>query len=96
MRCVYWHDISETDHEITIDGDQARHLIKVVRIKLNENILLNNGRGLGITGKVLKIEKKSVAIEVINIKKELRNVRSIALCMVKKKLLNYQSGKQRN
>ena len=70
------------------------HLTKLYD-KLNENILLNNGRGLGITGKVLKIEKKSVAIEVINIKKELRNVRSIALCMVKE-ALNYQSGKQRN
>ena len=87
MRCVYWPNISETDHEITIDGDQARHLIKVVRIKLNENILLNNGDGLGVIGKVIKIEKKSVDIEVINVKKEIKNERSIALCMVKKEAL---------
>ena len=87
MRCVYWPSISENDYEITIDGDQARHLIKVVRIKLNENILLNNGDGLGIIGKVIKLEKKSVAIEVINIKKELKSERSIALCVVKKEAL---------
>ena len=87
MRCVYWPSISETDYEITIDGDEARHLIKVVRIKLNENILLNNGDGLGVIGKVIKIEKKSVDIEVINIKKEIKIERSIALCMVKKEAL---------
>ena len=92
-----WPNISETDYEITIDGDQARHLIKVVRIKLNENILLNNGDGLGVIGKVIKIEKKSVDIEVINIKKRDKKIeRSIALCMVKKKLLSYQLGKQLN
>jgi 16S rRNA (uracil1498-N3)-methyltransferase len=47
---------------VHISGDTAHHL-NVVRIKSNEAILLLNGKGSRLTGKVLSIQKNLVEIQ---------------------------------
>ncbi len=48
--------------KLIIEGDKLHHLVNVVRVKINEEILLLNGRGQKIYTKVEAIEKKSLTL----------------------------------
>ena len=62
MRAIFLEDISKLQ---AIEGDEAHHLINVVRIQIGEEILLLNGMGAKIFVKVVGLEKNRVNIEVI-------------------------------
>ena len=49
---------------ITVDGDEAHHAIKVVRLNLGEEIVLTDGQGNWAQGKVSTIGKKSFDVTV--------------------------------
>lgn len=57
-------DIDLSMGELTLDGVSAHHLIKVIRIKLNQEIYLLNGKGQRAIAKVTEILKKSLTIEI--------------------------------
>lgn len=58
-------DGSEVGSEILIEGDEAHHAIKVVRLELGEEISLTDGRGNWARTKVNSIEKKSFTASVL-------------------------------
>jgi 16S rRNA (uracil1498-N3)-methyltransferase len=62
MRAIFLEDISKSQ---VIEGDEAHHLINVVRIQIGEEILLLNGMGAKILAKVVGLEKNRVNFEVI-------------------------------
>ena len=49
---------------IAIEGDEAHHAIKVVRLEIGEEIILTDGAGRWAQGKVIAIEKKSLSVSV--------------------------------
>ena len=50
---------------VVVDGDEAHHAIKVLRIEIGEELLLADGSGAWVRGKVESIAKKSFRIEVL-------------------------------
>jgi 16S rRNA (uracil1498-N3)-methyltransferase len=68
----YNHESVSKGLEINIDGDRAKHLIRVIRIKLNEEILVLNGQGLKAITEVSNIEKKTILLTIKNIELEKR------------------------
>lgn len=68
MRAVYLKDISFSESSLVVTDDKAFHLIKVVRIKIGEQILVLNGLGQSATCKIVDCDKKTVslAVEEIN------------------------------
>lgn len=48
-----------------IKGDNAHHLLNVVRVELNEEILLLNGQGLGVKTKVTSVSKRELGLTKI-------------------------------
>lgn len=66
MRAVLINDLNISDDAqiINVDGDNAHHLIKVVRIKNGEEVLLLNGNGLRAKSTVLSVEKKSLTLKI--------------------------------
>ena len=92
MRSVYLpnYSIDQIPLEaITLDGDQHHHLVKVVRIKKGEKILILNGQGGKYLGEVCEIEKKSLKIvlhQVENIERSSESV-SLACGVVKKQAM---------
>jgi 16S rRNA (uracil1498-N3)-methyltransferase len=49
---------------IIVDGDEAHHAIKVVRLNIGEEIILTDGRGNWAQGKISEITKKSFQLSV--------------------------------
>ncbi len=69
MRAVLLNkEINENDigNELTLDGDSARHLIKVIRIKKFERILLLNGQGCKSEVEITHIDRKTLTLKVIS------------------------------
>ena len=64
MRAVYYpFEQYEIGQNVQVSGDTAHHL-NVVRVKLGEEILLLNGKGSKLNGKVISVEKKLVEVLV--------------------------------
>lgn len=58
----YNHESASLEQEINVDGDRAKHLIRVIRIKLGEQVLVLNGRGFKAISEVSNIEKKTIVL----------------------------------
>lgn len=69
MRAIYLKSLhqEQLNQSIEIDGDTFHHLINVVRVKTNDEILCLNGEGLSATGKITEIRKKLLILEIINL-----------------------------
>lgn len=52
--------------EVEITGDEARHAISAVRIKVNELISLSDGRGAKATAEVLEVDRKSLRAKIVD------------------------------
>lgn len=61
MRASFQKDLTLQD-SYQLRGDAAHHLVNVVRIELNEEILLLNGAGLRVKTKVSALSKKEVTL----------------------------------
>lgn len=71
MRAVY---ISSPDFDTITDGHElsgaaTHHLIKVIRVKASEKLLLLNGEGEGKLVEVSEVQKKSLKVKVLETKK---------------------------
>jgi len=62
--------------EVVLEGDHARHLIKVIRIKKFEKIILLSGTGEKTLVEVIHIDRKVVTLKIleVTIVKDLRNI----------------------
>lgn len=55
------------DSVYVIDGDNAHHLINVVRVKTTEKILIFDGNGQTFECKIEKVSKKDITVVVTNV-----------------------------
>ncbi len=89
MRAIFYPNIDTSWKHLAINGDKAKHLIKVVRVKLNEEILILSGDGKKLFGVIEEITKKEL---VISIKKyevqESKNSIDLFVGQVKKEALD--------
>jgi len=49
---------------VTVDGDEAHHAIKVMRMKVGERLQVSDGRGNWIEGSISAIDKSSFKVDV--------------------------------
>jgi len=49
---------------LVIEGDEAHHAIKVVRLNIGEEIIVTDGAGTWVQGKVSSLEKRSFSIAI--------------------------------
>lgn len=60
--------------QIVVDGDEAHHAIKVVRLEVGEKIVLTDGKGNWVEASVSEIGKKSFSVSVLTRRfKELKS-----------------------
>ncbi len=62
MRALYQKDLSIQESYL-IKGDAAHHLANVVRVEMDEEILLLNGAGLTVKTKVSSLSKKEIILK---------------------------------
>ncbi|OUR93016.1 hypothetical protein A9Q84_21165 [Halobacteriovorax marinus] len=70
MRAVYSEETFSSEdcgREAIIEGEHARHLIKVIRIKKLEKVLLLNGQGEKTIVEVIHFDRKIVTIKILEV-----------------------------
>lgn len=55
-----------TDTQIIIDTEDAKHIKKVLRINIGEDIVICDGRGIDYTARVTELNEKSVVCNIID------------------------------
>ena len=63
MRAIYQKDL-EIHENYVLKGDALHHLVNVVRIKVNDELLLLNGKGLKVTTIVESLSKKDLKLKL--------------------------------
>lgn len=53
------------DNRCTIEGDDVKHIYKVLRLKEGEEVSINNCEGKEYIGKLIDINKKEVIVEIL-------------------------------
>ena len=57
---------SQIDNEVLIEGDDYKHISKVLRLKIGDKIGINNCTGKEFMGQIVLIDKKYVHVNIIN------------------------------
>ncbi len=65
--------------EAILDGEEARHALKVVRLRAGEPVVLFDGRGGESRGRVARLSRDHVAIEVVENRRVERASRRVTL-----------------
>ena len=66
MRAHFVRELEEKD-SYSLEGDSLHHLVNVIRIQKDEEILLLNGNGLGVVARVESISKKNISLKLLNV-----------------------------
>ncbi len=53
------------EKKITLTNEEEKHITRVLRKKIGDNILFTNGKGLLYTGEITALEKNTPKIEII-------------------------------
>ncbi len=64
MRRFYDEDLSEHSTRVEIKGEEFHHLKKVLRLAPGAGVLLFNGRGLELSGKVEEVGRDSASVAI--------------------------------
>lgn len=65
MRAAYLEDLS-SQNQYTLSGDILHHLVNVIRIEKNEELLLLNGKGLSVITVVTDVSKKILTLKKLS------------------------------
>ncbi len=65
MRAIYLENININDEKIIISSTSFHHLVNSVRIKVNENVLVLDGKGLLVHTFVTEILKRELQLKII-------------------------------
>lgn len=88
MRALYLPDLS-IQNEYSLRGEALHHLVNVIRIRTEEELLLLNGKGLGVHTKVQSVSKKEMILSFSHSQtKERKSSIDLALGIPKKDALD--------
>jgi len=67
MPSCYYPDLTATARQVSLGGDEFHHLVRVRRLRVGEQVTLNNGQGLLAHAELTEINKQSAILEVKSI-----------------------------
>lgn len=73
MNRFYYPSLNNSDSEITVEGDEAHHIINVMRKSTGDRIEISDGKGQIIECEIISIKKEQVVCQALD-KKVLEKV----------------------
>ncbi len=87
MRAAYLSELTSQEQYV-LTGDILHHLVNVIRIEKDEELLLLNGRGYSVTTKVAEVTKKALVLNRLSEKRsEPHGVMDVLIGIPKKDAL---------
>ena len=63
MECLYIPELESSSREITIEGEEFRHL-RALRLREGESVMLTSGKGICAIAKVINYSKNEARASV--------------------------------
>lgn len=85
-------NVDITSGKINIDGQEARHIMNVMRLKVGDSVVVFDNTGKEYSGKISETKPKSLTVEIIDTrtpKKETLPYVAIAQAIPKKEKMDY-------
>lgn len=79
IRLAVKNEYLATKNQIEISNSDFDYLVKVMRVKIDDKIEIFNGKNGDFLAKIVKIDRKSVILEVLQQIKEQENLNNICL-----------------
>lgn len=64
---------------VEVTGEEARHAVRVSRLRVGEQTIVGNGSGLLAQGEVLRTERESFAVRITEVREEIEPERHLVL-----------------
>lgn len=69
MQLFYNPNLDETSSQFSFDAEESKHMVRVLRKKVNDEVLITNGKGLMLSAKITDSNPKKCAVEITGVKK---------------------------
>lgn len=69
MQLFYNPDLDETSSQFVFGTEESKHMVRVLRKKVNDEVLITNGKGLMLSAKIIDSNPKKCAVEITGVKK---------------------------
>ncbi|WP_047245814.1 16S rRNA (uracil(1498)-N(3))-methyltransferase [Maribacter thermophilus] len=69
MQLFYNAELTGNTSLFSFDSAESKHIVKVLRRKINDELLITNGKGLMLSAKIIDDNPKKCSVEVTGIKK---------------------------
>ena len=69
MQLFYNADIDNSSKQFILNQEESKHIIKVLRKSVGENLRITNGKGYIFTAKILEPNEKKCKVEIVDEKK---------------------------
>ena len=66
MPCFYAPKFNEKDNFLTIADEEFHHIAHVFRKKIDDEILITNGKGILAKAKIIELQKKELSLKIID------------------------------
>ncbi len=70
MQLFYNSELEKTTKNFTFDSGESKHIVKVLRRNVGDQLYITNGRGLFFTANITVADIKKCSVEIIKVKKE--------------------------
>lgn len=79
------HQLTNTNESLTLDEDQSKHIIQVLRMKNGEDLLLTDGKGTKAHAVIIDDHRKHCSVKILShiIEPEKKPKVSIAISLIK-------------
>ncbi len=81
MRLFYLSDLDERAAVHQLPEEEAKHIIRVLRMRAGDEVGLVNGNGLLIRGKISTIENKRCSVETVEVIREDRTEKPVHIAV---------------
>jgi len=70
MQLFYNNQITKNDKHFTFDKNESRHIVKVLRKKIGDQLFITNGKGELFTAELVIADDKNCTVQIISIDKK--------------------------
>ena len=70
MQLFYNPNISDNAKEVTLDKEESRHIVKVLRMKESDTFKITNGKGSFFSAEIISANPKSCLVKIISQEKQ--------------------------
>ena len=86
MQLFYNPNINHADTQFTFDKDESKHIVKVLRKSIGDELWITNGNGFLFSAKIIEADVKKCKVEILQAKKSYPKTHQLHMAVAPTKM----------